>query len=149
MKKLGWVLISLMWKSLVVGFCDFRPIDMTQIQGYPCVFVEASSDGRYVRFYKSDGSVKFLYNVEKDTYKEVKSYDKKLKWPFSLKDVTTQYSISDYSETYEVAKKEYLSYSLDISPDSNEAVRYKDLVIVVEKNGQKTEYKPFVVKITT
>ncbi len=75
--------------------------------------------------------------MEKDTYKEVKSYDKKLKWTFSLKDVTTQYSISDYSETYEVAKKEYLSYSLDISPDSNEAVRYKDLVIVVEKNGQK------------
>ena len=32
--------------------------------------------------------MKFLYNVEKDTYKEVKSYDKKLKWPFSLKDVT-------------------------------------------------------------
>ena len=122
---------------------------MTQIQGYPCVFVEASSDGRYVRFYKSDDSVKFLYNVEKDTYKEVKSYDKKLKWTFSLKDVTTQYSISDYSETYEVAKKEYLSYSSDISPDSNEAVRYKDLVIVVEKNGQKTEYKPFVVKTTT
>ena len=136
-------------KEKLVGFCDFRPIDMTQIQGYPCVFVEASSDGRYVRFYKSDDSVKFLYNVEKDTYKEVKSYDKKLKWTFSLKDVTTQYSISDYSETYEVAKKEYLSYSLDISPDSNEAVRYKDLVIVVEKNGQKTEYKPFVVKTTT
>lgn len=110
---------------------------MTQIQGYPCVFVEASSDGRYVRFYKSDDSVKFLYNVEKDTYKEVKSYDKKLKWTFSLKDVTTQYSISDYSETYEVAKKEYLSYSLDISPDSNEAVRYKDLVIVVEKMVKK------------
>lgn len=136
-------------KEKLVGFCDFRPIDMTQIQGYPCVFVEASSDGRYVRFYKSDDSVKFLYNVEKDTYKEVKSYDKKLKWTFSLKDVTTQYSISDYSETYEVAKKEYLSYSLDISLDSNEAVRYKDLVIVVEKNGQKTEYKPFVVKTTT
>ena len=48
-----------------------------------------------------------------------------------------------------MAKKEYLSYSLDISTDSNEAVRYKDLVIVVEKNGQKTEYKPFAVETTT
>lgn len=72
-------------KEKLVGFCDFRPIDMTQIQGYPCVFVEASSDGRYVRFYKSDDSVKFLYNVEKDTYKEVKSYDKKLKMDIQLK----------------------------------------------------------------
>ncbi len=130
-------------KEQLVGFCDFRPIEMTQIQGYPCVFVEASSDGKYVRFYKSDDSIKYLYNVEDDSYEEVETYNDKLEWTVNLRNVTEKHSLSEYSETYEVAKNEYVTYVLDFNSDSNEPVKYKDLVIIIEKDGIKTEYKPF------
>ena len=51
-----------MEKQELVGFCDFRPINMTQIQGSPCVFVQATSDGKFVKFYMSDETVNSLYD---------------------------------------------------------------------------------------
>ena len=63
----------------VIGFCDFRPLNMTQIQGEPCVFAEATEDGQYVKFYWSDGSGCYLYSVKDDRYEKVKSYDTSVK----------------------------------------------------------------------
>ena len=53
--------------------------------------------------------------------KEVKSYDKKIEMDIQLKGCNHSiFDIRIIQETYEVAKKrELLSYSLDISPDSN------------------------------
>lgn len=76
-------------KEELTGFCDFRPINMTQIQGHPCVFVEATEDGKYVKF--------------------------------------------------------YVSYSLDFSRE-NDVLRYRDLVILVEKEMGLQEFRPFEVE---
>ena len=128
----------------LIGFCDFRPLQMTQIQGNPCVFVDASTDGKYVRFYKSDESIKYLYDVKKDSYKEVDDYDKTLSWEFTLEDVTETHRLSDHSETYKIGTDSYLSYKLE--PEGDETIRYKDLILVLEKAGKKTTYRPFTVK---
>lgn len=128
-------------KERLAGFCDFRPLHMTQIQGYPCVLVEASSDGKYVRFYQSDDSVKYLYDVKKDSYKEVESYDKEITWEMQLKDVSDTHSLSDYAYTYQIGKKKYLSYTLDI--ENTETLTYKDLVLLLEQDGKRKTYRPF------
>lgn len=126
----------------LVGFCDFRPINMTQIQGDPCVFVEASPEGDYVRFYMNDGSRKYLYNVKENTYKEVNEYD--LDIIFSPCMVISQdKQLSTYAETYILKDGTYVSYILDIKDETREP-RYGDLVIVIEKDGVKNMYRPFV-----
>ncbi len=127
----------------LVGFCDFQACDMTQIQGNPCVFVEVSRNGKYVRFYKSDGTVKYLYDVEKDQYREVETYPDSLYWGYTLEDVSNQYSLSEYAPTYRIAEDEYLTYVLDYDTDMERPAEYKDLVLVMSVNGKLVEYRPF------
>lgn len=127
----------------LAGFCDFRPINMTQIQGYPCVFVETSLDGKYVRFYMSDDSRKYLYDVERDSYEKVDSYDNRFEWGMELNDVSAEHSISEHSSTYQVSENEFISYVLDTSANPDNILKYKDLVIIKEVNGQKVEFRPF------
>ena len=138
--------VQMYWerKEQLIGFCDFRPLQMTQIQGNPCVFVDASTDGKYVRFYKSDGSIKYLYDVKEDSYKEVDDYDKTLSWEFALEDVTETHRLSECSETYKIGADSYLSYKLE--PEGDETIKYKDLILVLEKAGKKPTYRPFAVK---
>lgn len=125
----------------LVGFCDFRPINMTQTQGNPCVFVEATSEGDYVRFYMNDESIKYLYDVKKNTYKEVQEYDSDINFTFCL-NLSEDKQLSDYSETYILEDGTYISYSLDIKDETREP-RYGDLLIVTEKDGKSSIYRPF------
>lgn len=124
----------------LVGFCDFRPIDMTQVQGYPCVFVEATADGKYVKFYLSDGSVHYLYDVGKNSYEKVDRYDENLLISYPKRAENIQ--LSSFAETYEMTDGGYISYVLDPG-EGQEQLCYGDLIIVVEKNGVRKEYRPF------
>lgn len=126
----------------LVGFCDFRPINMTGIQGDPCVFVDATEDGKYVRFYMSDGSANFLYDVEKNKYKKVNDYDDIFNKVATMI-VSDSMQISGYSQTYELNDGSYISYILDTG-DGIDELRYGDLVIVIDKDGVRKEYRPFV-----
>lgn len=38
----------------------------------------------------------------------------------------------------------YLSYKLE--PEGDETIKYKDLILVLEKAGKKPTYRPFAVK---
>ena len=125
----------------LVGFCDFRPIDMTCIQGDPCVFVEATQDGEYVRFYMSDGSIKYLYDVKKNSYKQIDEYDSKMSFS-SRMNISESIQISNYAETYMLDDGTYISYTLDIGDDSDE-LKYGDLIIITEKDGVSCWYRPF------
>ncbi len=125
----------------LVGFCDFRPINMTQTQGDPCVFVEATPEGDYVRFYMNDGSIKYLYDVKKDTYKEVAEYDSNMKFTMSM-NLSEDKQLSNYSETYILEDGTYISYTLDINDEDME-IKYGDLIIVTEKDGISHMYRPF------
>lgn len=129
-------------KQELVGFCDFRPIEMTQIQGDPCVFVEATADGRYVKFYMSDGSANYLYDVEENDYKRVECYDSNLEMTSNMK-VSENRQLSEYSETYVLENGAYISYILDMKDDINE-LRYGDLIIIYEKDGMNKKYRPFI-----
>lgn len=125
----------------LTGFCDFRPINMTQTQGDSCVFVESTEKGDYVRFYMNDGSIKYLYDVEKDTYKEVAEYDSDMKFT-SCMNLSEDKQLSNYSETYILEDGIYISYTLDIKDEETE-LKYGDLIIVTEKDGVSHIYRPF------
>lgn len=125
----------------LVGFCDFRPINMTQTQGDPCVFVETTLEGDFVRFYMNDGSIKYLYDVKKDTYKEVAEYDSNMKFTPCM-NLSEDKQLSDYSETYILEDGTYISYTLDINDEEME-LKYGDLIIVTEKDGVSHMYRPF------
>lgn len=125
----------------LVGFCDFRPINMTKIQGNPCVFVETTLEGDYIRFYMNDGSIKYLYDVKKNAYKKVQEYDPSISFA-SYMNLSKDKQLSDYSETYILEDGTYISYTLDIKDETRE-LRYGDLIIVAEKNGVSHMYRPF------
>lgn len=125
----------------LVGFCDFRSINMTQVQGDPCVFVEATPQGDYVRFYMNDGSINYLYDVKKNTYKEVAEYDSNMKFT-SCMNLSEDKQLSNYSDTYILEDGTYISYTLDINDEEME-LKYGDLIIVIEKEGVSHMYRPF------
>lgn len=130
-----------MKEEKLVGFCDFRPIGMTQIQGYPCVFVEASEDGQYVRFYMSDGSKKYLYDVKKNEYEEVDEYNSEND-SVSQMVISADKQLSIYSETFMLEEDYYISYVIDTSGNVDE-VKYGDLIVVTEKSGEERTYRIF------
>lgn len=131
-------------RERLAGFCDFRPIEMTRIQGYPYVIVEASADGEYVRFYMSDESKKYLYNVKEDSYCEVADYDGTFDQISNMRDISKERSLSNDSQTYAIADGVYVSYILDLEKENkNEPVTYGDLVILKEENEKVSEYRPF------
>ena len=125
----------------LVGFCDFRPINMTQIQGDPCVFVEATPKGDYVRFYMNDDSIKYLYDVKNNTFKEVDEYSSNMEFT-SCMNISEDKQLSIYYETYILEDGTYISYTLDIKDETRE-LRYGDLVIVTEKDGVRHMCRPF------
>lgn len=140
-------------EQALVGYCDFRPINMTQIQGSPCVFVQASRDGSKVRFYMNDGSVNYLYDVEKDSYKKVDNYDEGDffdYYSYKKYDVTDSKGLSIYSDTYTMVNTEddcYVSYTLDNvdgeHPYEIYGLHYSDVKLLVERQGKITEYYIF------
>lgn len=125
----------------LVGFCDFRTIGMTQIQGYPCTLVEATNDGQYVKFYQTDGTIRYLYDVEKNSYKQVEVYDKTIEDVSSM-NISDSKNLSEYSQTYVTDTGYYIAYRIDPKAEPNE-LRYKDLIIITEKDGVISEYRPF------
>lgn len=131
-------------KKELIGFCDFRPINMTQIQGYPCVFVEATSDGKYVKFFMSDESIKYIYDVKKNSYEQVNDYDKYPEEINKMENVTDEKSLSAHSETDRLGESWYIAYRLDMEDKGeNEPARYGDIVLIIENQGKVEEYRVF------
>lgn len=126
----------------LVGFCDFREVDMTQTQGYPHVIVEATIDGNYVRFYMSDGSKCYLYDVVNNKCKQIEKYDSDVN-SISIMTLENEKSLSNCSNTYKFGENSYIAYYFSES-SASEGLRYGDLVIVVEKEGSRSEYRPFM-----
>lgn len=131
-------------EKTLTGFCDFRPINMTQIQGYPCVFVEMSANGSEVRFYMSDGTKKYLYNLARNEYWEVADYDTSEDAYSRMKNVTEEKSLSDCSSTYQMEDGRYISYILDWEyTGEDDPPKYGDLRLVIEDDGELEYYTIF------
>lgn len=129
-------------KKRLSGFCDFRPIGMTRIQGDPYVVVEMSADGTKVRFYWSDGTKKYLYDVSGNECFQVEDYDTSWENLFQMKDVTAEKSLSKYSRTYQMENGGYISYVLD--GEYEEGVpKYGDIRLIVEEDGETEYYAVF------
>lgn len=138
-------------KEALTGYCDFRPIDMTQVQGYPCVFVQASKDGSKVRFYMNDGSANYLYDVKKDNYEKVDGYDDDfIEYHSYVKyNSADPEGLSTYSDTFEMINAEncYVSYTLDNVDEEQSyevyGLHYRDVKLLVEREGEISEYHIF------
>ena len=86
---------------------------MIQIQGYSNITVEISADGNEIRFYMSDGTKKYLYDVSRNECFVVEDYVTSRDDCFQIKDVSTEKSLSDYGKTYQMEDGRYISYVLD------------------------------------
>lgn len=122
-------------KDCLTGFCGFCERGMTQIQGDPCVLVEATNDGKYVKFYWNDGhGSRYLYDVRRDSVREVTDYgalaDDVCCLPYA------ENSLSDYAETRMTKDGSAISYTFDFPEDR--MLCYGDLRLVISV-GQKTE----------
>lgn len=127
----------------ITGFCDFRPLNMTQIQGEPCVFAEATENGQYAKFYWSDGSECYLYSVQDDRYEKVKNYDTSVKKSFIMPYAeSSEESLSDYAPTCYTKEGQRISYTFTF--DDSEPLRYGDMVLLIEeKNGEASAVNMF------
>lgn len=125
------------------GFCDFKKLNMTRTQGDPCVLVGASQDGKRVKFYWTDGSANYLYDVSKNDYRNVEQYDEE-DWSFNFR-LAEDKKLSNCCETYILEDGTYIAYDFDYG-DGSEELKYGDLLIVMEKDGVRTTYRPFPVK---
>lgn len=129
-------------KKRLSGFCDFRPIGMTQIQGYPYVAVEMSADGNEVRFYLSDGTKKYLYALDRNECFEVEDYEDLGDDHFQMQDVTAEKSLSEYSGTYQMEDGRYIAYVLDGEYEDG-VPKYGDIRPVIEGDGEREKYVVF------
>lgn len=140
-------------KEKLAGFCDLQELGMTQIQGDPCVIVESSADGKYVRFYwmtnesgdnPDDTLPMYVYDTYKDEYKAVKNFDG---YDFNTKSELSESSdesLSSWCPTYELSDGSYITYILKLNDESDiVGAKYGDVYIVTEKDGKKMEYKVF------
>lgn len=139
-------------KQALAGYCDFRPIDMTQVQGYPCVFVQASEDGSKVRFYMNDGSANYIYDVKKDSYEKVDGYneDEYIEYYSHIKYSSCESEgLSIYCDTFEMLNADncYVSYTLDNVDEEHPyeiyGLHYRDVRLLVEREGRVYEYFVF------
>lgn len=129
-------------KKRLSGFCDFRPIGMTQIQGETYVAVEMSANGKEVRFYVSDGTKKYLYDVSRNECFEVEDYEASEGDQFRMEDVTAEKSLSEYSGTYQMEDGRYIAYVLDGEYEGG-VPKYGDIRLVIEGDGEREEYVVF------
>ncbi len=127
-------------KEELTGFSDFRPIDMTLIQGSDPTQVLADKDGKTVRFFNSEK--KFVYDTEKNETLKVDEYEGQFdecniqRLPYGDGD-----SISDVQLTYIGSNGN--AVSLDLRYDGQDVVRYKDLVLLIKDKDKIREYEIF------
>lgn len=130
-------------KSELIGYADFRPIEMTLIQGDNPTFVEASLDGTYVRFYNIEK--KYLYIVDDDKIEEVDEYGNNDKL-FYVEQISYEdaNSLSDNFPTYKLDDKSYLSVVIEHDDNSDDnIIRYRDLRIIKKYGGEIKRYMVF------
>ena len=131
----------------LVGFADFRPVDMTCINGEYATIVEASNDGRYVRAYSMPAidhpQRSFLYDVAKNEFTEVTAYDDAEFKRYVPDDVTSKESVTDYGLTYRLEDDTLIGVALEVKEDPDYLYRYKDLHIIRQKDNDVKKYYIF------
>lgn len=141
----GIYVYSFLEKALV-GFADFRPVDMTCINGEYATMVEASDDGRFVRAYSMPAvdhpRRNFLYDVAKNEFTQVDAYADTGFKAFVLSDVTASAGISDYSATYQSEDGTRIGVALR-TEEGPETLRYGDLYIITQKGEEREQYYIF------
>lgn len=126
----------------LVGFADFRPVDMTRINGDAATCVEVSSDGKYVRAYSLPAFDQkqrfFLYDVEKNEFRQVEKYDDSDFEAYVQTEATDKISLSDYGLTYQQTDGAYIAVSLHINDDPEAYAVYGDLYLIrQDENGTR------------
>lgn len=124
-------------KEILIGYADFRPVEMTLIQGSNPTFVEVTPDGLYVRAYNEQK--KYLYHVETNEFQEVDNYDNISNESYTLLNVTEEMRISEYSPTYKTRDGSFVAVALHES----ENPRYRDLYLIIQKDGEQKTYDIF------
>ena len=127
----------------LVGYADFRPINMTMIQGDDPTFVEASVDGKYVKCYNS--TQRYLYNVSLNELESVDDYTEidDVFIPCSIDTVSYDdpHSLSMDYETYQVNDGSFVAVILDYDFAAGaEMIRYKNMHLIRESEDGKQEY---------
>ncbi len=131
----------------LIGFSDFRPINMTLIQGSNPTCVEVSGDGKYVKFYNEN--FKYLYDVTLNKTEQVEFYadiDKGFNsynieaLPFGDSNSLTKDQIT-YIGTDNALVAVDLDY--DFNAENSDVLRYKNLIILKQTGNDIIEYRLF------
>ncbi|MBQ9278182.1 MAG: hypothetical protein IJ224_06065 [Lachnospiraceae bacterium] len=130
----------------LTGYADFRPINMTLIQGDNPTFVEASSDGKLVKFYNNEK--KYLYDVEINEIKEVINYNE-ITEDFQEGVVEVfiagdKESLSKEYTTYKMKDGSLIAVILVFNPEFEDDVpKYRNLYLIREVNNERFDYAIF------
>ncbi len=131
----------------LIGFSDFRPINMTLIQGSNPTRVEVSADGRYVKFYNND--FKYLYDVTLNKTEQIEAYadiDKHFNsYNIEALPFGDTNSLTENQITYIGADGALVSVDLDydFGDENSDVLRYKNLVILKQTCNEIKEYRLF------
>lgn len=130
----------------LVGFADFIPIDMTQIQGDEPTFVEITTNGEYVKIYNKER--RFLYDVSTNKMDEVENYAE-IDQSFERYDIITlliddSRSLTPRYTTYLGNNNSLIAVVLDYNFETGDGIiRYKDLRLIRKADDEITEYNIF------
>jgi len=132
-------------ESALVGFCDFRDIHMTQLEGDNPTIVEINEQGTLIRIYNNTDT--YLYDVTENARTAVQANDSSAE--FECYEIESIYpgagsddSLLEASQpTYFGKDDSITSVVLDFSDE--ETVKYEDLYILKKEGNEIVKYKLF------
>ncbi|MGN0514792.1 MAG: hypothetical protein ACI4GD_10970 [Lachnospiraceae bacterium] len=132
-------------KEKMIGYADFRNINMDIIQGDNPTFVKVFEDGEIIIFYNNEH--KYIFDVKENNVREVNSYeelDESKEYHIDSIILGEENSISDNQITYVGTDGAFLTVEIDYNEiTGDEPVKYKNIFIIRVKDGTKSHYRLF------
>ncbi len=127
----------------LVGYVDFRKLEMDKIQGDNPTFLNVTKDGCYVRFYNN--SQKYIYEVEENSYNEVTDYEDDMENQYQITTINIgeENSVSDEQITYIGEDGSYLAVDIDRNNLENATPKYKNMYILRKEGEISHKYYVF------
>ncbi len=127
----------------LVGYVDFRKLEMDKIQGDNPTFLSVTKDGCYVHFYNN--SKKYIYEVEENSYNEVAAYEDDIEnqYQITVINIGEDNSVSDEQITYIGEDGSYLAVEIDRDNLENATPKYKNMYILRKKGEISQKYYVF------
>ena len=122
----------------LVGYADFRELNMDRTQGDNPTFVGVTADGCYVRFYNVEK--KYIYDVKENEYTEVAEFGDSLENQYQISSIIfgEENAISEDQITYIGKDGSYLAVEIDLDNLEDGVPKYKNMYIL-RKDGDVTK----------